>query len=194
MKTPKTLTLLVSAVILSQLAGCASQPKSEATYHDPNMDFGLVQSVGVLPFVDLSQTGKAGERVRDVFMTMLQAQVDVYVIPAGEVARSIARIQPEDPTAPTTEELIRLAENLEADVLITGTVLEYGEVRSGAAAATVCTVSAKMLEGQTGTVVWSASASRGGVGASERLLGGGGQPMNIVTTQAVNDLIDQLFQ
>jgi hypothetical protein len=184
----------IAGLLSLSILGCASQPRSQATYHDPNMDFGLVQVVAVLPFVDLSQAGKAGDKVRDVFMTMLQAQVDVYVVPPGEVARSVSRLQPEDPAAPTAEEVIRLAENLEADVLITGTVLQYGEVRSGSAAANVCTLSVKMFEGQTGTVVWSASATRGGVGATERLLGGGGQPMNIVTSQAVSDIIDQLFQ
>ena len=194
MKLIRNLPLAVAGALFSLLAGCASQPTSQATYHDPNMDFGLVQSIAVMPFVDLSQGGKSGDKVRDVFMTMLQANVEVYVIPPGEVARSISRIQPEDPSAPTAEEVIRLAENMEADVLITGTVLQYGEVRSGSAAANVCTLSVKMFEGQTGLVVWSASATRGGVGATERLLGGGGQPMNIVTSQAVNDTIDQLFQ
>lgn len=195
MELRKIYAIAAAGLQLLALSGCASGPKtSQATYHDPNMDFGLVQSVAVLPFTDLSQTGKSGEKVRDVFMTMLQAQVEVYVIPPGEVARSISRIQPENAAEPTAEEVVRLAENLEADVLVTGTVLQYGEVRSGSAAANVCTVSVEMFEGQTGTIVWSASATSGGVGASERLLGGGGQPMNVVTTQAVSDLIDQLFQ
>lgn len=190
----RILPLILATVALISLWGCSSQPAAQSTFHDPNMDFGLVRSVAVMPFVDLTATGNAGERVRDVFMTMLQATVEVYVIPPGEVARSISRLQPENPTEPTSEEAIRLAENLEADVLITGTVLEYGQVRSGVAAANVCSLSVRMLEGQTGLSVWSASASRGGVGASERLLGGGGQPMNIVTTEAVKAVIDQLVQ
>jgi len=158
------------------------------------MDFGLIQSVAVMPFENLSSAQHAGETSRDVFMTLLQAKVDLYVIPPGEILRAISRIQPDNARIPTTEEVVKLAQNLEADVIITGTVLEYGQVRSGSAASNVCSMSIKMLEGQTGRVVWSASSTRGGVSTGDRLVGSGGKPMNIVVTKAAEDLVDQLFQ
>jgi hypothetical protein len=190
----RLLRLTAAVVILLVLAGCSRHRGASATFHDGNMDFGLIQSVAVLPFVNLTKTQKAEEKVRDVFMTMLQAKVDVYVIPPGEVQRAISRVQLADPTAPTADEVVNLAKNMGSDVVITGTVLEYGEVRSGNARANVCSVSVKMIEGQAGRVVWSASATRGGIGAGDRLLGGGGEPMNVVVTKAVDDLIDRLFQ
>jgi len=55
-------------------------------------------------------------------------------------------------------------------------------------------VSVQMLEAQTGRVVWAATSTRGGIDFWDRLLGGGGRPMNDVTRQAVNDLIVRLFQ
>lgn len=191
----KTLSVpgLLIAVLMS-LTACAAHRGAKTTFHDPNMDFGLIRSVAVMPFDNLTTTAKAGDKVRDVFMTMLQASVDVYVIPPGEVRRGISRVRIEDPTTPTAEDVVNVAQNLSADVVITGTVLEYGETRSGSATGNIITLSVKMLEGQTGRVIWSASATRGGVGAAERLLGGGGQPMNIVTSQAVDDLLDRLFR
>ena len=36
-------------------------------YRDPNMDFGSVQKVAVLPFANLTKDEKAADRVRDVF-------------------------------------------------------------------------------------------------------------------------------
>jgi TolB-like protein len=180
--------------LLLTVLHCGGHRGARSTYHDANMDFGLIQSVAVLPFDNLSLNGKAGETVRDVFMTMLQASVDIYVVPAGEVRRAVSRVQPDDPKAPTEEEFVNLAKNLEVDVLITGTVLEYGEVRSGAAASNVCSVNVQMIEGQTGRIVWSASATRGGVTAGDRLVGGGGQPMNIIVSKTVGDLLDRLFK
>jgi hypothetical protein len=50
------------------------------------------------------------------------------------------------------------------------------------------------MEAQTGKVVWSASSTRGGVSAADRLFGGGGRPMDDVTDQAIQDLIDKLFE
>ncbi len=52
----------------------------------------------------------------------------------------------------------------------------------------------QMMEAQTGRVVWSASSTRGGVTMSDRLFGGGGEPMNIVTEKAVDDVIRKLFK
>jgi hypothetical protein len=187
-------TVLALALALLLSASCAGHRGAQATYHDPNMDFGLIQSVAVLPFANLSPSSRAGETVREVFSTMLQASLAVYVHPPGEVHRALSRISPQNPTAPSPEEVVELARNIGADVVITGTVLEYGVARSGSASANVCSVSVKMLEGQTGRVIWSASATTGGVGATERLLGGGGQPMNIVVSQAVEDLLDRLFE
>ncbi len=191
--TMKTRAATLGLVAAFLIAGCSGHRGDRATFHDPNMDFGLIQSVAVLPFGNLTISPKAGEMVREVFMTTLQATVDVYVHPPGEVRRAVSRVQPNSPTEPTAEEAVRLAENLGADVVITGTVMEFGQVRSASATANVCTLSLRMIEGQTGSVIWSASATRGGIGASERLLGGGGQPMNIVISQTVEELLDQLF-
>lgn len=186
------LALLIATAALG--TSCGAHRGAESTFHDPNMDFGLIRSVAVLPFQNLSNVQNADETARDVFMTVLQARVDVYVIPPGEILRAISRMQPENPVLPTAEEAIKLAENLEADVVVTGAVLEYGQVRSGSASSNVCSMSVKMLEGQTGRVVWSASTTRGGVSAGDRLVGSGGQPMNRIVTKAAEDLVERLFQ
>ncbi len=60
--------------------------------------------------------------------------------------------------------------------------------------ADVISLSLQVMEAQTGRVVWSASATEGGIGFTDRLLGGGGRPLNDVTEKAVDDLISKLFQ
>jgi len=181
----------ITAALL--LSGCAAHSGARVTYHDPNMDFSLVRSVAVLPLVNLTNMAKADDRVRDVFMTMLQATGAVYVLPPGEVARGISRVGLANPSAPTSEDVVKLAKNLGVDVVITGTLLEYGEVRSTSATANVISLSVQMLEGQSGRVVWSASTTEGGIGAGKRLFGGGGEAMNVVTAKAVDQLLHRLF-
>jgi hypothetical protein len=158
------------------------------------MDFSLIQTVAVAPLANLTAYPPASERVRDVLATMLQATGAVYVLPPGEVSRGIARLAIATPTTPNPEQVVQIAQVVKADVVITGVVREYGEIRSGGTAANAISVSLQMMEAQTGKVVWSASASRGGVGASERLFGGGGEPMNKITEQAIRDLINKLFE
>ena len=184
---------LVSVLAALLWGGSLAAKDGEATYHDPNMDFGSIQTVAVLPFTNLTGNAKAGETVRDVFMTMLQATGTLYVVPPGEVGRGISRLSLREPTSPSSEDVKQLAQLVGAEVVIPGVVSEYGELRSGGTAANVMTFSVRMLEAQTGKVIFSGSASDGGVSVGNRLFGGGGRPMNDVTRKAVKKLLDQLF-
>jgi TolB-like protein len=184
---PKILLL----VLLAFLPACAAAPP--ATFHDENMDFGSIQTVAVMPFANLTGQTKVEDRVRDVFMNMLLATGSLYVLPPGEIARGISRVQPADSTTPSAEEAQKLGVALAADVVITGVVREYGEVRSGTAASNVISLGLQMMEVQTGRVIWTGSTTKGGITMKDRLLGGGGQPMNEITEEAVLDLVHQLF-
>ncbi len=187
----KGLRVCVLFFVLVSFTACATHGD---VYRDPNMDFGAIRTVAVMPFANLTRDPLASERVRDVFMTMLLATGGVYVVPQGEVARAALTAGITNPVAPTREELLKVATFVKADAVITGVVREYGEVRSGTAAANVVSLSLQMIEAQTGKVVWSASSTQGGVGLKERLLGGGGEPLNNVTEKAVKDVINKLFK
>jgi hypothetical protein len=51
----------------------------------------------------------------------------------------------------------------------------------------------QMFEAQSQKIVWTASSTQGGINIWDRLFGGGGKPMNEVTDNAVNDIINKLF-
>lgn len=174
------------------IISCASSLRN--VYIDPNMDFGAVKSIAVMPFVSLARDPIVADRVRDVFITKLLATGAVYVLPIGEVARGASRAEIPNPSAPSPEEVVKLAGILKTQAVMTGTVREYGEVRSGTASSSIVSVSLQMIETQTGRVVWSASSTEGGVNVWDRLFGGGGKPMNKVTERAVDGLINKLFK
>ncbi len=179
-------------MLLVSLAGCAGRHTD--VYHDQNMDFGAIQTVAVMPLANLTRENLAADRLRDVFITKLLSTGAVYVLPVGEVARGILRAEIQTPTAPSPEEIVKLAGIVKVQAVITGAVREYGEVRAGTTAANVVSVSLQMVETQTGRVVWSASSTQGGITLTDRLFGGGGQPMDKVTEKAINDLINKLFK
>jgi len=193
MRTGKVLRrskiLIYSSLIL--LTACAT---TSDTYIDPNMDFGAIKIVAVMPFASLTRDPVIAERVRDVFINKLLSTGAVYVLPTGEVARGVARSEIQNPTAPSGEEVIKLGGIVKVQAVITGTVREYGEVRSGTTSANIISLSLQMIETQTGKIVWTASSTQGGISILDRLFGGGGQPMNKVTEKAINDLINKLFK
>jgi len=170
---------------------CAS---TREVYRDPNMDFGAIRSIAVMPFLSLARDNVATERVRDVFINDLLATGAVYVVPVGEVARGVARAEVVNPATPSPEEVIKLASIIKVQAVITGVLKEYGEVRSGTTPANIISVSLQMMEAQTGKIVWSASTTKGGISIWDRFFGGGGQPMDKITQAAVGDLINKLFK
>ena len=188
----RTVATLALACVLVH-TGCASRKAAEVTYHDENMDFSLIQNVAVMPFDNLSTNPRAGDAVRDVFMTMLQATGSIYVLPPGEVGRGMDRMALGVNSELTAEDFVQFANIVGADVVITGTVLEYGELRSGGSSGGVVSLGVRMLEAETGRVVWSASSSAGGVSAGARVFGGGGKPMDRKIRKAVNQLLNRLF-
>lgn len=188
----KRIVETMSLALLGALVACGHSGRN--TYQDRNMDFGAIKSVAVMPFTNLSRDNLAGERVRDVFSTMLLATGTVYVVPFGEVARNVGKAGIATPATPSVEEIVRLGTMLKAEGVIVGTVKEYGEVRSGTANANVVSMSVQLYETATGKVVWSGATTKGGVSFKDRLLGGGGVPLNDATEAAVDDLLGKMFR
>jgi len=188
MMNPRRIWLLL---ILVSVVGCAATQKN--IYVDPNMDFGAIQAVAVMPFVNLARDQVVPERVRDVFINKLLATGALYVLPPGEVARGVSRIEIATPATPSPEEVVKLGGVIKVQAVFTGVVREYGEVRAGTTSANIISVSLQMIETQTGRVVWTASSTKGGISLWDRLFGGGGEPMNVVTEKAVDDLVKKLF-
>ena len=194
MRTTTAFMACAAGALLVVAAGCAAKRGAEVTFHDATMDFSMVRTVAVMPFANLSSTQTADERVRGVFMTMLQATGSIYALPLGEIQRGLSRVEMRDPAAPSAEEIVAFGKVVGADAVVTGSVLEYGEARSGSASANYLSVTVQMMEAKTGKLVWSAQTTKGGVSGADRMFGGGGQPMNDVTAEAVNDLLDKLFK
>lgn len=186
------ITTALGGLALLWLAACGHG--GGKVYQDREMDFGAIKTVAVMPFTNLSRDNLAGERVRDVFSSMLLATGAVYVVPYGEVVRNVGKAGISAPNTPSVEDVVRLGTMLKADGIIVGTVKEYGEVRSGSAVGNVVSLSVQLHEAATGKVVWSGATTKGGVGFKDRLLGGGGQPLNDATEAAVDDLLGKLFE
>jgi hypothetical protein len=187
----KTARRALGIALVAALAACKTP---SPRYIDPNMDFGAVRTVAVFPLQNLSRESLAAERVRDVFSSMLLATSSVYVVPPGEVQRAMSQAGVSNPTTPSTEDVVKLGKSLQADAVVTGVVKEYGEVRSGSASGNVVSISVQMMETATGKVIWSASATKGGVTMADRLLGSSGTPMNQVTEAVVDELLGKLFK
>ena len=185
--------VVASALAAMAISASVCTAQVSDVFRDPRMDFGSIQTVAVVPFTNLARDQVVAERVRDVFINRLLSTEAVYVLPVGEVARGIAKLEILNPSSPTPEDVVKLGAFLKADAVITGVVREYGEVRSGSTTANIISMSIQLIEAGTGRIVWSASSTKGGISFWDRLIGGGGQPLNRVTEQAIDALFDKLL-
>ncbi len=184
--------IAVLFILTLSAASCASLSNSPY-YSNPDMDFQAIKTAAVMPLQNLTREQLAADRVRDVFSNMLLATSEIYVMPPGEVSRGILITGVANPVIPSPEEVIKLAAVIKVDVIITGSVKEYGEVRSGTSSANLISISLQMIEASTGKTIWSASTTKGGITTPDRLFGGGGKPMNDVTEEAVEDIIGKIL-
>lgn len=179
------LALILHAGLLS--GGCAHHA---TTFVNPQADFSLIRRVAVLPLENLVQDQTAAEKIRQLLIIELLSSGSVEVVDVGEVARGLAAAKVVSATSPGTEEIQRLGRELDVQGVIAGSVQDFSQVRTSGAANTAVSLVFRMIETDTGQVIWSTALSQSGVGASARLFGVGGAS----ATERARDLIREALK
>lgn len=166
--------LLAVAVLFCSCAGSKTR-----TYVHPEVDFPAYRRAAVLPFKNLTDEDYAGDRVTNIFVTefLIASRMEIIepnltlstLAEMGETFRPANR----EPAGLALETMRELGEVLDAQAVLIGSVDDYGQVRVGTETFPVVALSVRLLDAETGTVIWRASEqARGGpsvpfVGASE---------------------------
>jgi hypothetical protein len=155
---------VVIAAILSLLAlmGCS---RGVRVYMHPEADLSYYTRVGVVPFRSLAGDRFAGEKLSIEFNTALLAaelfEVVDYGVFANALEKTIGSRSPNDGLTP--EELKKISEATGIQGIFLGTVSQYAMVPTNSGTFPVITVEARLIDTETGTVVWMSTMSeRGG--------------------------------
>ena len=187
------LTLLVA---IMSLAGCASttrlftKPIAEAPYVT-YPEWGPNRNVAVMPFLNISKDKDAGVKVRDLLVAELYISgAFKEVVDEGEVSEVMKKLKVREGEALGKDTLKTLGDNLGVQAIIFGTVQEYSE-RSAKGA--LFAVSLRMVDVETGQILWLGNASKEGGGSVSEALGLSDGPTIIeVARSVVEDLVDDL--
>jgi len=144
------------------LAGCAGEQAA--------ITATVRQAVGnerirlaVLPFDNLSQKPGAERAVTQTILTYLLASDLFEVIEPGHVNRVLADLRVRSAAEEIDPETARkLGQRLNAELLLIGVVQEYGEVRVANDVYPAVSLSMRILDVYTGSILWSASAAQTG--------------------------------
>ncbi len=155
-------TLLLILVMTAWLGGCGSSPE---VYLDPEADIDYYQRVGVVPF-----WGGAGERgasdlITDAFTTALMVSEKYQVAEPGQFRHLYAEEVGAKavPTRGLTPDQVKaLGEKAGVQAVFEGTVLSYQQTRSGQSQFPMITLEVRMLDVQTGRLVWMTTINKTG--------------------------------
>lgn len=181
---------LASLALLAVVAGCAAGPY----FIHQSYDFSIVKKVAVLPLENLTTDQLAGERVRKAVIAELLATGLVDVIEPGHVNRALNQANIQSVTSISAEDLKKLGAGLGVQLLFLGSLDVYERINVGGGSFPEVTLSLRAVDAQTGTIVWSATRTGGGVGIVGRLFGFGGDSMSEATQKTVRSALATLFR
>lgn len=176
------------------MIGCAAS--RHTTYIDPQFDFGSIERVAVIPFENLTSDQGAGKYITRLFFTELLAQKVFDVVEPGEVSAYVAAHPAlSDKSAELSIDQIKeMAKTLNIQGILFGSVGESSELRSGNTTSHVVSISARMVNSETGSTVWSSSVNTSGPGVFARLFGVGETTRGNASRNAVQKLIGTLVR
>ncbi len=157
--------------VLLVCGGCSSTSSSIQTFLREGVDIGYINRVAILPFVNNTQDEYAADRIRDITATQIMAMGIFDVVDRG-VVDSALREMGIEPETPLDIPLVkRLAQRLNVESFIVGTVNNIGENRQGSFTYPEMSLTLQLLDGESALILWRTSDTLSGYSLADRLFG-----------------------
>jgi len=180
----KKLIVIILASMLLYLPGCGGGKNVPTrSFTRENTNLALIQTVAVLPF----EGGGRAPRIRELTMTQVLATDTFDVVDKGRVD-AILRREAIAPGAPLDSFTIRrLCESLNVDAVLLGSVEEFTDSR-GSAIFSEVTMTLRIVDCESGVLLWQASGRGSGYSLSDRLFGMAPKDSFQVTMELLSEL------
>ncbi len=198
---------IIAALLASVvMAGC-SGPR---VYIHPNPGLDSIKRMAVLPFGNFSKDDKANDKVRANFVIELLRTASFNVVDIGETDRllqiaelsyttsgmaipGISASETAEGQAPDSEPLSKkIGEALKVEAIFVGSVEAYSAERVSDRIIPEVSISARLIDGETGIIIWASTHSRRG-GAGFPILGWGKvTSLSVLSQQVIQDMVNSL--
>ena len=177
----KIIGLVIPALLLC-VPGCSSHSVTKSFVRE-NASLAHIQHVAVLPFAG----GGKAQRVREYTMTQLLASGTFDVVDKGLVDSVLAQevIGADTPIDAST--IRRLGQLLNVQAFIVGSVEQSNVTRGNAAFAEII-MTLRLIDSETGIILWQASGRGSGYSLADRLFGMAPKDSFTVTMGLLDDL------
>ncbi len=188
----KRFSLLALAMGFLFVLGCGGA----RYYVKEGAEISYVEKVAVLPFQNNTNEKHAGERMRDLVSTEILAMGLFEVVDKGVVDSALREegvvLRERGSVDLDKNTYRRLAKVLGVQAFVVGSVDQYDEARRGSYSSPVVSLTLKLIDAQTGTILWQASGAESGYSAWKRLMGLSPKDMTEVSMDLVEKLLSTL--
>jgi len=184
---------LSAALLCVALGACATENPSSVYVH-PNADLAAFQRIAVLPLDNYTADRFASDRVREILNVELLSQGVFEPAESGEVNRVLRAQNITGLTALGPEDIKKLGDALNVQALLFGSVVEYSERRTGTFRSPQVSLALRLVDIESGLVVWSVSDARTGMALTTRLFGIGEETFTEAVRKLIRELMDELLR
>jgi TolB-like protein len=184
----KKYAVLLVCFMLFPLFGCAGTSGPQV-FMRPEFNKEYVRKVAVLPFEDIVGEPNIAERCRQITITQILSSGLFDVVDKMQVD-SVLRQEAIPPGTPiSASSLRRLGQLLDVQAFLIGSLDEAAEDQKGAAIFLQISMTMRLIDAESGLVLWQASGRNSGYSWWDRLFGLGGEDSFQVTLGLVRNLL-----
>ncbi len=186
------LTLLFCAFtfLFILVGGCATNKSTQ--FVRQNVDYKNIKRIAVLPFESLTNDEYAGEKIRKSVITEFLSR-GVDIIEPGEVTKVLIEQKIRSLGSMKTTDMQNIGKALGVEALLMGSVEAYGISRGISVSYPEVSISLRLVEAPSGSILWSVCQTSGGPSFWTRHFGAEGISLSETANKVVKKAIDTLY-
>jgi PBP1b-binding outer membrane lipoprotein LpoB len=184
--------VLIATILALQLAGCRAA--APPVHMQQDVDFSYIKRVAVMPLNNLTGGKFADDIVRQVVINQLLASGLVDVVVPGDVLSAGEKLGIKTLDAADQEQIKSIAAALKVQAVIHGSVIKFGESRSGNVSFPEVTIALMMSEASSGSIIWSVTRTSDQPGFMARHFGASADTMSETVFKVVQQAVQTLSQ
>jgi TolB-like protein len=200
---------LLLALLAGMVATGCGKPH---VYIHPSPGLDRISKIAVLPFDNLTKDDKSAEKVRNGFVIELLRTGSFSVMDTGETDRilqaaglsysagrdtaisSVAALGTEGEDAASIPLSKRIGDALGVQAVVVGSVEAYSVERIGDRVSPEVGISARLIDGETGIIIWGSTHTRRG-SAGVPIFGWGRiTSLSMLSQEVIEDMVDSLAE
>lgn len=159
------LGLCVLLAIVFMTLSCAGDKKPLLTpYEFDKYSSPPMPRLAILPLENFSPSERASKKVSDIFLVEFLKMKNIYLIEPGNIEIALADERIRNTSIMPMKTVKVLADRLNADLIMIGSILEFEmqQSRGGTGTVPMLSLTLRILDARTGNIVWAANVNSRG--------------------------------